>query len=191
MDCHRFPTLSLASILPVRSDKICEKGCQGTLPATQGSNEGTANGGGRQSPLKTDGATVDVPQLKATARLAFEQHEPVSGRSKSTAHLLNLVHAEALLQMKVQMSDRRRILAASMTCACNNDVNATSGNVGGTDVAKEMQSSQLTIEGTKSIGREVFPCPGCERKWQRHLEMQYFVEGQETRKGERTMNRRK
>ena len=142
-------------------------------------------------PPKSDGATVDFLQLKATARPASEQHGPVSGRSKSTAQLRDLVHAEGRLQMKAQMSGRRRILAAPMTCACNNDVNATSGNVGGTDVAKEMQSSQLTIEGTKSIGREVFPCPGCECNLQRHFELQYLVEGQETRKGKRTMNPRK
>ena len=136
-------------------------------------------------PPKSDGATVDFLQLKATARPASEQRGPVSGRSKSTAQLRNLVHAEAHLQMRVQMSDRCRILVASMTCACNDDVNATSGNVGDTDVAKEIRSSRLTIEGTKSIGREVFPCPGCECNLQRHFKMQYVVEGQETRKGKR------
>ena len=137
-------------------------------------------------PPKADGATVDIPQLKATARLTFEQHVPVSERSKSTAHVRNLVHAEARLQMRAQMSGRRRILAASMRCACNRDDNATCGN--GTNVAQEIRSSRLTIEGTKSIGREGFPCPGCECDLESQFKIQYLVEGQETRKVKRTMN---
>ena len=70
-------------------------------------------------PPKSDGATVDVPQLKATARLAFEQHEPVSGRKDSTAHLRNLVHAEARLQWRC----KRQFGAAFLSHPC--DVPAT------------------------------------------------------------------